>query len=454
MLRLMSPAGRAELIPLRIHLRAFALSGLLVLLSHCSGTAIAEGRVVIISPHNEAIRYEFGRGFDLWHRKKFGEGVAVEWRDLGGTADALRFVQSEFATKPAGIGIDLFFGGGSEPFLLLADRKLALPYEPPKEVLSGIPQSFNGIEIYDPGHRWYGAALSSFGILQNRLVQHRMKLPFITRWEQLAGPELRGWVGVGDPRHSATMDNMFEAFLQAYGWNHGWQLLTEIAGNARGFDAISSTTAKNVTLGETACAFAIDFYAFAQISVAGRSNMTFALPQDFTAISPDGLAILKGAPNLALAQHFVDFTLGDEGQKLWFLPRGHPEGPQKYSIERMPVRPDLYKRYAHVSNIEFSPFELKQSFVYDARLSRERREVVAALAGALLVDTLPELQTAWRAVIRRGATAIDRAELGRVPVTEDEALRLSAGAWKDAVMRNQRKIEWQTWAQRKYRKLM
>src|SRR5689334_12273509 len=407
MLRLMSPAGRAELIPLRIHLRAFILPGLLVLLCHCSETAIAEGRVVIISPHNEAIRYEFGRGFDLWHRKKFGEGVAVEWRDLGGTADALRFVQSEVATKPAGIGIDLFFGGGSEPFLLLADRRLALSYEPPKEVLSGIPQSFNGIEIYDPDHRWYGAALSSFGILQNRLVQHRMKLPFITRWEQLAGPELRGWVGVGDPRHSATMNNMFEAFLQAYGWERGWQLLTEIAGNARGFDSISSTTAKDVTLGETAYAFAIDFYAFTQIAVAGRSNLTFALPQDFTAISPDGIAILKGAPNRVMAQHFVDFALGEDGQKLWFLPRGHPEGPQKYSIERMPVRPDLYKRYAHVSNIEFSPFELKQSFVYDARLSRERREVVAALAGALLVDTLPELQTAWRAVIRRGATAID-----------------------------------------------
>jgi ABC-type Fe3+ transport system substrate-binding protein len=416
--------------------------------------AKTESRVVIISPHNEAIRYEFGRGFDLWHRKKFGEGVTVEWRDLGGTADALRFVQSEFATKPAGIGIDLFFGGGSEPFLLLADRNLVLPYEPPKEVLSGIPQSFNGIEVYDAGHRWYGAALSSFGILQNRLVQQRMKLPFVTRWEQLAGPELRGWVGVGDPRHSATMNNMFEAFLQAYGWERGWQLLTEIAGNARGFDSISSTTAKNVTLGETACAFAIDFYAFAQIAVAGRSNMTFALPQDFTAISPDGLAILKGAPNLVLAQHFVDFVLGEDGQKLWFLPRGHPEGPQKYSIERMPVRPDLYKRYARVSNIEFSPFELKQNFIYDARLSRERREVVAALAGALLVDTLPELQTAWNAVIRRGSSAIDRAELGRVPVTEAEALRLAAGPWKDAVARNQKKIEWQTWAQRKYRKLM
>src|SRR5437667_742194 len=361
-----------------------------------SSPLVAESRLILISPHNEAIRYEFGRGFDEWHRKRFGEGAAVEWRDAGGTADALRFVQSAFVAKPDGIGIDIFFGRGSEPFLLLAEKKLALPYEPPREILSGVPQSFNGIEVYDAGHAWYGAALSSFGILQNRVVQQRMKLPFVTRWEQLAQPTLRGWIGVGDPRNSGTMINMFEAFLQAYGWQRGWQLLTEIAGNARKFDRISSVTAKDVTLGETAYAFAVDFYAFTQIAVAGRSNMTFALPQDFTAIRPDGIAILKGAPNLEFARHFMDFVLGEEGQKLWFLPRGHPEGPQKYSIERMSVRPDFYRRYREVSNIEFSPFELKQNFIYNARLSRERREVVAALAGALLVDTPPELQHAGR----------------------------------------------------------
>ena len=418
-----------------------------------SASLEAENRVVIVSPHNEAIRYEFARGFDQWHHKQFGEGVAVEWRDVGGTADALRFVQSEFASKPDGIGIDIFFGGGSEPFLLLADKKLALPYTPPAEILSGIPQSFNGIEVYDAGHAWYGAALSSFGILQNKLVQRRLELPFVTQWEQLAQPELFGWVGIGDPRNSGTMLNMFEAFLQAYGWERGWRLLTEIAGNARKFDRISSTTAKDVTLGETAYAFAIDFYAFTQIAVAGRSNMTFALPQDFTAISPDGIAILKGAPNRVFARRFVEFVLGEDGQKLWFLPRGHPEGPQKYSIERMSVRPDFYQRYRDVSNIEFSPFELKQNFIYNARLSRERREVVAALAGALLVDALPELQTAWSAIIRRGRSAANRADFGRMPLTDTEALELSAGPWKSAVVRNRKQIEWQTWARRKYRRI-
>ena len=181
--------------------------------------------------------------------------------------------------------------------------------------------------------------------------------------------------------------------------------------------------------------------------------MTFALPQDFTAIIPDGIAILKGAPNRVVAQRFIDFVLSEAGQKLWFLQRGNPEGPQKYSIERMSVRPDFYKRFRDVSNIEFSPFELKQNFIYNAKLSRERREVVAALAGALLVDTLPELQRAWSSMIRRGLSEADRTELGRMPVTETEALQLSAGLWKNAVVRNQKKIEWQTWAQRKYRRL-
>jgi hypothetical protein len=119
----------------------------------------------------------------------------------------------------------------------------------------------------------------------------------------------------------------------------------------------------------------------------------------------------------------------------------------------MSVRPDLYKRYHDVSNIEFSPFELHQSFHYNAKLSRDRRDVVAALIGALMVDTQPELQAAWRAVIRRGSTATDLQELGRLPLSETEAMQLATGPWRDPVIRNRKKIEWQTWAQEKYRKL-
>ena len=75
----------------------------------------ADGSVVIITPHVDAIRHEFGNGFRRWHTEKFSEPAEVEWRVLGGTSDALRFVLSEFSRKPDSIGLDIFFGGGQEP---------------------------------------------------------------------------------------------------------------------------------------------------------------------------------------------------------------------------------------------------------------------------------------------------------------------------------------------------
>src|SRR2546423_5485828 len=85
-------------------------------------TSLATSRLIVITPHVDAIRTEFGRAFAEYHLKMYGERVEPDWRQVGGTSDALRFVLSEFSEKPAGIGIDCFWGGGQEPFLVLADK--------------------------------------------------------------------------------------------------------------------------------------------------------------------------------------------------------------------------------------------------------------------------------------------------------------------------------------------
>lgn len=416
-------------------------------------TASGAETLVVISPHNEAIREEFERGFVRWAAAQLGTTVQIDWRVVGGSSEAIRFVQSEFTRKPDGIGIDVFFGGGQEPFYELAEKGWAVACDLPRPVLDGMPTEIGGLELRDRAGRWYGSAVSTFGILENLRVQRLAGLPRVTRWQDLARPELEGWVGAGDPRGSGTMHVMFESFLQARGWEEGWKLLTCMAGNTRRFDRISTTTAKDAALGESAYALAIDFYAFSQIAAAGKTNLTFILPEDFSALVPDGVAALRGGPRPDLACRFLEFVLSDAGQELWLLPVGHPRGPARHSIERMPVRPALYNRHRNVSNIESSPFDRPTAFRYDAKLAQQRRGVVATLAGALLVDVHSDLQKAWRAVIRRGTRDEDLRRLGQVPITETEARELSSGDWRDPRTRNARKTAWQTWARDKYRSI-
>ncbi|MBI1841051.1 MAG: ABC transporter substrate-binding protein [Verrucomicrobia bacterium] len=422
----------------------------------CLASLAARGaeELVVISPHNDAIRYEFGRAFSEWCRTRDHRDVRVQWRDVGGSSEALRFVQSEFAKKPQGIGVDCFFGGGLEPHVVLARKNLLRASPPGEELLRFVPTQLNGIDLYDPGHRWHGAAISSFGILQNLEAQRRVGLPEAKRWEDLADPRLMGWVGAGDPRTSGTMMVMYEGILQFHGWEKGWRVLTQMAGNARRFDRVSSTTAKDVTVGETAYGLAIDFYGFSQVSYAGDGRLAFLLPADFAPVSPDPISVLQGAPHLELALRFVQFVVGEPGQKLWYLPKGHAEGAVRNSIERMPVRKDLYERYGDVSRVRSSPFQNPDTFNYNGKKSGDRRDILPVLLGALLVDTHEELQSAWRAVIQRGASEAELARLGRAPVSEDEVMRLAAGPWKTNAFRLQKRIEWQTWAGEKYRQIV
>ena len=140
--------------------------GLLLLLR--AELAPADSVVVVLTPHPEEIRQEFELGFRKWHQARHGEPSRIEWRDVGGSGEAQRFVESEFASKPSGIGIDVFFGGGPEPFLALGDRKLVEPYRPPPNVLDGLGTHANGAEVLDPAFGWFGACLSSLAFWRTR----------------------------------------------------------------------------------------------------------------------------------------------------------------------------------------------------------------------------------------------------------------------------------------------
>jgi ABC-type Fe3+ transport system substrate-binding protein len=410
-------------------------------------------KLVLISPHWEGIRSEFGQAFSQWCVAHLGYPVELEWLDVGGTSEAVRYVRSEFARTPEGIRVDLFFGGGIDPYIQFAQDGLLAACDLPAPVLAAIPQSYAGIDLYDPQHRWFGACLAGFGILYNRQVCRLLGLPDPATWEDLGRPEFFSWVGSGDPRASGSVHMAYEIILQAYGWEKGWSVLLRMSGNTRGFSRAASSIPKDTAVGEVACGTCIDVYAWRQVAEVGEDRMGFCLPEKLTVVNPDGIAVLKGAPNPELAARFIEFVLTEPGQQLWSLKAGVPGGPREFDLGRVPVIPGLAAKWGRQATVTFDPYQWKGGLAYDAARGSRRWAILNDLVGAMMIDTHPELVLAWQKV--KGLPADDARvqDLLLPPLTEADVMSLAGEKWKDAEFRARTCAQWATGARDRYRRI-
>ena len=237
--------------------------------------SLAQDELIIISPHPEGIETEFGKNFEKWYEAETGRTVKTDWRDVGGTSSNYRFIESEFKRVPDGIGIDIFFGGGTDNYLRLSNMGWLHAYQLPGTQLEQMMQSFQGIPLYDAEYQWYGAALSSFGIMYNEELRGLLKLPKATAWEDLGNLELLGRIGAADPRESGSAHMVYEIILQTIGWEDGFALLTKLGGNVRGFSAGANAIPTDVVAGQVIYGLAIDFYAYGQIAVVGADKIKY-----------------------------------------------------------------------------------------------------------------------------------------------------------------------------------
>jgi len=411
-----------------------------------------EDRIVVVSPHWEGIQREFERGFREYTLRRFGKEVGIEWLDVGGTSEVLRFLKSEFSKRLEGVGIDVMFGGGIDPYMELSRLDLLQPYRLPDSLLSRIAPEIGGIPVYDPQYRWYGATLAGFGIIYNRAVLDIIGLPEPITWEDLGNPGLLSWVGSADPRSSGSVHMAYEIILQAYGWERGWEVITRIGGNVRAFTRGANESVKDVTAGEVAYGLAIDFYAWAQVNRIGPDKIGYVMPEGLTVVNPDAIAILKGAPHPEAAGKFLEFVLSEEGQRLWMCRKGVPRGPREYQLNRFSVLPDLYEKLRGLTAVSANPFLRRGSLRYDADKGSRRWRVLNDLVGALIVDVHDDLVRAWRAVVRRGLVEEELRLLCRPPISEEEALRM-ADRWDDQEFRNEQMAKWRAFAREKYERL-
>ena len=412
----------------------------------------AADRLVLLSPHWQGIRLEFTDAFRRHYRETTGRDVELQWLDVGGgSSDIVRYIESQFSVKPAGIGVDVVFGGGTDPYLYLKGKGLLAPYRLPPAILGAIAPDIAGLRLYDPDYTWYSAGMTGFGIITNRAVLKKLGLPEPQTWADLARPEYFSWVGSADPRKSGSAHMAYEIILQAYGWEKGWQVITAISANARGFTASAGQVPKDVTAGEVACGLCIDFYAWAQVRTYGPEVIGFVLPRDLTVVNGDAIAILKGAPDRKLAEAFVAFVEGEAGQKLFMLNRGEPGGPVNHDLARFSVIPRLYEGLKGRTSVTLDPFAWKSGFRYDDAKAALRRAIVDDLIGALIIDRRAELAAAWREALKTMPADAAMKRLSAVPVAEEQALAIARGGlWGDAGFKNQALKEWSAHARARY----
>jgi len=441
--------------------RWLLLFGLVAWISLFTAAAAGQNEVVVISPHWDGIKEETSRAFSVWHEKKYGVRAIVRWREAGGgSSQIIRFLRAEFQTNPSA-GIDVLYGGGVDPFRALEQDGLLTRYDPPADILAQIPPQLNGMDIIDPDHEWFGAALSGFGIITNERVRLAVGLPEVRTWGALTDPRLAGWISACDPRDSGSAMQIYEIMLQAYGWEKGWAVLMEMSGNVRNFLSSSAASAVEVGVGDAAYGVAIDTYGQAQAGYYGRGNVSFILPEGQTTISPDSIAILKNPPHPELAQHFVEFVLSQDGQLLWMLPKGAPGGAVRYEINRMSVLPALYDELAGVTPVLTNPFKLRSDFVYSNQLGSRRRAILSVLIAASMIDTHDVLALAWKALHSPAAQKLSAgrqqallAELVSPPCSEAELLRLADTDWNDPVKRTALVNRWQSQALDRYKSVL
>ena len=431
------------------------LCGAILCFLALSNLSLAEDQLVIISPHPEGIETEFGTNFEKWYQEQTGRTVKTDWRDVGGTSSNYRFIESEFKRVPDGIGIDIFFGGGTDNYLRLSNMGWLHAYKLPETQLAQMMQSFQGIPLYDAEHQWYGAALSSFGIMYNEELRELLQLPEATAWEDLGDLALLGRIGAADPRESGSAHMVYEIILQTLGWEKGFALLTKIGGNVRNFSAGANAIPTDVVAGQVIYGLAIDFYAYGQIAVVGADKIKYVVPADGAVVTADPIAILKGAPNMPVAQKFLEFVLSGNAQKLWMLRDTDPEGPQwKGGLNRASVLPALYDKLGERCIVP-NPFAMEGApFRYDSDKGGGRWNIVNDLFGVLIIDSHKDLVNAWKAIqkckdpAKRDAAI---AVLTKMPITEAEAMQMAATDWKDPSIRNEKIKEWGQFAKEKFK---
>ncbi len=275
----------------------------LVLATLLSGPAFAEQHVVVYTAHEASITELFVPRFEK------ETGITVDLVK-GGSGDMVNRVRAEAASPRA----DVIWSVGGD--LLSANPNLLQPYK---------PAGFDA--VVDPKFAVSGNWLPYTGVIMVLAVNTQKLQPagYPRSWMDLADPKWKGKISSARADSSASAFIQYATILTAFG-DKGPDIYSKIFANFTLSDS-SGAVPRYVNDGEVLVGLTLEDNALQYVK--GGGNVAIVYPSEGTSITADGVALVKGAPNVEAGMKFIGNSgksPGDHGDRQRALTSGGRSG--------------------------------------------------------------------------------------------------------------------------------
>ncbi|MGO4669509.1 extracellular solute-binding protein [Bosea sp. 2RAB26] len=252
------------------------------------GAYAADNKVVLYTAHKSSIVQKMIPLFEA------ETGIKAEVVQLG-SGDVFRRARAEASAPKADV---IWSVTGS---LLSENADLLTPYTPKEQ--AAIDERFVASPAWTP----YTTVI--YVLMVNNKMVKDAEIP--KTWAELSDPKWKGKVA------SARVDNSGSAFQQmttvlTAGGDKGWEVYGKLAKNFI-FSDSSGAVPRYVADGEAPLGLTLEDNALEY--VAGGAPVKIAYIADGTTTSPDGVGLVKGAPNPEPAKRFIDWALSKKTQE-------------------------------------------------------------------------------------------------------------------------------------------
>ena len=215
-------------------------------------------------------------------------------------------VQAKIEEEKGNPSADVWFGGTTDPYNVLAKEDLLEPYaaQNASHLLSDMYK--------DPDGKWYGIYKGILGFMVNTDELARLNLEAPADWADLLKPEYKGLIWLSNYNTAGTAKLVINTMIQKYGHDEGIQYLVDLDKNIEVYTKSGSGPSKNVGTGE--CVIGIGFLhdGITQIVDNGYDNVQLVIPSSGTSFEVGATAIFKGAAHPNAAKLWIEYALSPE----------------------------------------------------------------------------------------------------------------------------------------------